>query len=31
MNIKRVEYKMNSKDKWNIGYVIGSYDGKMKH
>lgn len=28
MNIKRVKYKMNSEDKWNIGYVIGSYDGQ---
>lgn len=28
MNIKRVKYKMNENDKWEIGYVIGKYDGQ---
>lgn len=28
MNIKRVKYKMSETDSWNVGYVIGSYDGQ---
>lgn len=28
MNIKRVKYKMSSDDSWNVGYIIGSYDGQ---
>lgn len=28
MNIKRVKYKMSKEDKWNIGYVIGKYEGQ---
>ena len=30
MNIKRVKYKMSKEDNWNIGYVIGEYDGHNK-
>lgn len=30
MNIKRVKYKMNKKDNWKIGYIMGEYDGQNK-
>ena len=30
MNIKRVKYKMSKEDDWEIGYVIGEYDGQNK-
>lgn len=28
MNIKRVKYKMSPDDNWDIGYVIGEYEGQ---
>ena len=30
MNIKRVKYKMSEEDSWEIGYIIGEYDGQSK-
>lgn len=30
MNIRRVKYKMNRRDTWKIGYIIGEYDGQNK-
>lgn len=30
MNIKRVKYQMSEDGKWEIGYIIGSYDGDNK-